>query len=104
MQYNNFNVDTYFSLVMVQALRQHFAPELSSSEPTPEKVSLVGKAYEMIARHFRGYASPARPLAHNNITSLSDAYCRVQGGEGSACACPDPIVESCALPAHKQAV
>ena len=104
MLYNNFGLDTYTSLVLLEALRQQFAPEYYSPEPIREKESLLGKACRAVARRLHGPQKPTARQGFENITSFSNAYCRLQGGEGTACACPEPVTETCALPEQKKAV
>ncbi len=104
MLYNNFGLDTYTSLVLLDALRQQFAPEYYSPEPVRAKESLLGKACRGVVRRLYGPQKSVAPQGYDNITSLNDACCRVQGGEGKACDCPEPVTETCALPARKKAV
>ncbi len=104
MLYNNFGLDTYTSLVLLEALRQQFAPEYYSPEPFQERESLLGRAYRAVARRLHAPRKSVARQDFDNITSLSDAYCRVQGGEGKACTCPEPVTETCALPEQKKAV
>ena len=104
MLYNNFGLDTYTSLVLLDALQQQFAPEYYSPDPVRERESLLGKTCRAVARRLYGPQKSVAPQGYGNITSLSDAYCRVQGGEGKACTCPEPITETCTLPEQKKAV
>ncbi len=52
MQFNNFSLDTYCALVLLEALREKHFPEFSSDKPVPERVSLFTKAWNVLRRRF----------------------------------------------------
>ena len=104
MLYNNCGLDTYTALVLLEVLRQRFAPEYHSPEPLKERESLLGRACRALARRFHEPEKRTARRDYENITSLRDAYCRVQGGQGRACACPEPVTETCVQREQKKAV
>ncbi len=52
MQFNNFSLDTYCALVLLETLREKHFPEFTSDKPIPERVSLLKKAWNALRRRF----------------------------------------------------
>ncbi|GEM_PF-6009542 len=70
MQFNNFSLDTYCALVLLEACRTHYFPEYASDKPAPERESLIKKAWNALRRRFTRKAA-ATPV-FDNVTHLAE--------------------------------
>lgn len=90
MQFNNFSLDSYCALVLLEALRRQHPPEYGTNRPIPEKEGLLKKLWKALRKRF---AKPAAPQAYENVQKLSEYPCHFERGAEAICEGAEPSAE-----------